>query len=74
MSPNAPDSSLRSKRIAGRVLASAELKKFLALLRAKPFRTVLASLPGYDNAITGRVMEVEEGLAGPRPARIAVPG
>ena len=55
-------------------MASAELKKFLALLRGKPFRTVLASLPGYDNAITGRVMEVEEGLAGPRPARVAALG
>jgi putative molybdopterin biosynthesis protein len=50
-------------------LESAELRKFRALLRGKAFRTVLASLPGYDNAITGRVMEVEAGLAGPRPAR-----
>jgi putative molybdopterin biosynthesis protein len=58
---------------AGR-LESAELKKFLALLRGKAFRAVLAGFPGYDNAITGRVMEVEAGLAGPRPARIAVPG
>ncbi len=55
-------------------LESAGLKKFLALLRGKPFRAVLASLPGYDNAITGRVMEVEEGLAGPRPARVAAVG
>jgi len=30
---------------------------------------VLAGLPGYDNAITGRIMGVEEGLAGPRPRR-----
>jgi len=52
-------------------LESAELRKFRTLLRGKAFRTVLASLPGYDNAITGRVMEVEEGLAGPRPARRA---
>ena len=51
-------------------LESAELKKFLALLRSKPFKAVLASLPGYDNAITGRVMELADGLAGPRPARI----
>jgi len=35
---------------------------------------VLANLPGYDNAITGRVMGVEEGLAGPRPARVATRG
>jgi putative molybdopterin biosynthesis protein len=55
-------------------LESPELKKFLALLRGKPFRAVLAALAGYDNAITGRVMEVEEGLAGPRPARIAARG
>ena len=53
---------------AGR-LESAELRKLLATLHGKPFRAVLASLPGYDNAITGRVMDVEEGLAGPRPAR-----
>jgi putative molybdopterin biosynthesis protein len=51
-------------------LQSAELKKFLALLRSKPFKAVLAALPGYDNAITGRVMEVEEGLSGPRPVRV----
>ena len=55
-------------------LESMELKKFLALLRGKSFKAVLAALPGYDNAITGRVMEVEEGLAGPRPARIAALG
>jgi len=55
-------------------LESAELKKFLALLRGKPFRAVLAALPGYDNAITGRVMEVGEGLSGPRPARVAARG
>lgn len=52
-------------------LEGAELKKLLAVLRGKPFKAVLAGLPGYDNAITGRVMEVEEGLAGPRPARVA---
>lgn len=55
-------------------LESPELKKFLALLRGKPFRAVLAALSGYDNAITGRVMDVEEGLAGPRPARVAARG
>lgn len=58
---------------AGR-LESVELKKLLATLRGKPFKAVLASLPGYDNAITGRVMDVDEGLAGPRPARVAVRG
>jgi putative molybdopterin biosynthesis protein len=55
-------------------LESAELKKLLSLLRGKPFKTVLAALPGYDSAITGRTMEVEEGLAGPRPARVALRG
>jgi len=55
-------------------LESAELKKLLSLLRGKAFKAVLAALPGYDNAITGRTMEVEEGLAGPRPARVAVRG
>jgi len=59
--------------VAGR-LESAELKKFLAVLRGKPFKAVLANLPGYDGAITGRVMGVEEGLAGPRPARVATRG
>ena len=58
---------------AGR-LENTELKKFLAVLRGKPFKAVLADLPGYDNAITGRVMGVEEGLAGPRPARVAARG
>jgi molybdate transport repressor ModE-like protein len=54
-------------------LGSPEVKKLLALLRGKPFKAVLASLPGYDNAIAGCVMEVEEGLAGPRPARAGTP-
>lgn len=52
-------------------LESAELKKFLALLRGKSFKAVLAASPGYDNAITGRIMDVAEGLAGPRPARVS---
>jgi len=51
-------------------LERAEVKKFLALLRGKPFKNMLAALPGYDGAITGRVMQIEEGLAGPRPARV----
>jgi len=55
-------------------LESAALKKFLVLVRSKPFKAVLASLPGYDGAITGRVMDVAEGLAGPRPARVAALG
>ena len=55
-------------------LERAEIKKLLSLLRGRPFRAVLASLPGYDAAITGRILEVEEGLAGPRPARVATRG
>ena len=55
-------------------LESNEVKKFLAFLRGKPFKAVLASLPGYGNAITGRVMGIAEGLEGPRPARVAAPG
>jgi putative molybdopterin biosynthesis protein len=55
-------------------LESSEVKKFLAFLRGKPFKAVLGSLPGYDNAITGRVMGIAEGLDGPRPARVAALG
>jgi molybdate transport repressor ModE-like protein len=55
-------------------MESVEMRKLLTALRGKPFRAVLASLAGYDSAITGRVMDVEEGLAGPRPARVAVRG
>jgi putative molybdopterin biosynthesis protein len=53
-------------------LERVELRKFLAVLRGKRFKAVLASLPGYDGAITGRLMQIEEGLAGPRPARARV--
>ncbi len=52
-------------------MESSEVRKLLAFLRGKAFKAVLASLPGYDNAITGRVMEIAEGLDGPRPARFA---
>ena len=50
-----------------------ELRKFIALLRSARFGTILSRLPGYDNAITGRVTDVAHGLAGPRPARNAAP-
>jgi putative molybdopterin biosynthesis protein len=50
-------------------LAGRELKPLLTMLRGKAFRDVLRSLPGYDDAITGRAFEVTEGLAGPRPAK-----
>jgi putative molybdopterin biosynthesis protein len=52
-------------------LESPELKKFLSLIRGKAFKLMVAALPGYDNALTGRVMEIGEGLAGPRPARVS---
>lgn len=55
-------------------LESSELKKLVAFLRGKPFKALLESLPGYDSAIAGRVMEVAEGLEGPRPARIPAAG
>jgi molybdate transport repressor ModE-like protein len=51
----------------------AEARKLLGILRGKAFKAILASLPGYDDGITGRVMGVEEGLAGPRPARVTPP-
>jgi putative molybdopterin biosynthesis protein len=54
----------RAERIAGR-----EVRGVVALLRGKAFRSVIESLAGYDDAITGRVFDVAEGLAGPRPAR-----
>ena len=49
-------------------LKDADLQALLRLLRGAPFRSLLASLPGYDKAIAGKVMEVSEGLRGPRPA------
>jgi putative molybdopterin biosynthesis protein len=50
-------------------VASREVEAVIALLRGKPFRELLASLAGYDDAITGRVLSIAEGLGGPRPAR-----
>jgi putative molybdopterin biosynthesis protein len=50
-------------------LASPSVEAVVALLRGKAFRELLGTLPGYDDAITGRVLEVPEGLGGPRPAR-----
>ncbi len=50
-------------------LASRGVETVLALLRGKAFRDLLGTLPGYDDAITGRVFGVADGLAGPRPAR-----
>jgi putative molybdopterin biosynthesis protein len=50
-------------------LASRDIEACIALLRGKAFRDLLAALPGYDDAIAGRVFEVADGLAGPRPAR-----
>lgn len=51
---------------AGR-LAGADLRQLVSLLRSDQFRAILSRLPGYDGAIAGRIMSVEEGLAGPRP-------
>ena len=50
-------------------LASGGVEAVVALLRGTAFRDVLRTLPGYDDAITGRILGVAEGLAGPRPAR-----
>lgn len=50
-------------------LASRDVETAVALLGGKAFRDLLATLPGYDGAIAGRVFEVADGLAGPRPAR-----
>jgi putative molybdopterin biosynthesis protein len=49
--------------------ATRDVETAVALLRGRAFRELLGALPGYDDAITGRVFEVAEGLAGPRPAR-----
>jgi putative molybdopterin biosynthesis protein len=50
-------------------LASRGVEAVVALLRGKAFRDLLGTLPGYDDAIAGRVLGVAEGLGGPRPAR-----
>jgi putative molybdopterin biosynthesis protein len=50
-------------------LASRGVEAAVAIIGGKAFRELLASLPGYDDAITGRVLSVAEGLGGPRPAR-----
>lgn len=47
------------------LLADPALAEFLALLRGEEFRRILASLPGYGSAITGRTYGVREVLAGP---------
>jgi putative molybdopterin biosynthesis protein len=54
----------RADRLTGR-----GVEAVVALLRGKAFRELLGTLPGYDDAIAGRVLEVPEGLGGPRPAR-----
>ncbi len=50
---------------------SAAMREFLALLRGPGFREIIAGLPGYDDAITGKVMAVGDALGGPRPGRRA---
>ena len=52
---------LAGKRTALRAGPGAEL---LAVLRGPDFRELLAGLPGYGDAITGRVFELDEALRG----------
>jgi molybdate-binding protein len=52
----------------GERLKDSDVQALLRTLRGTRFRTILAGLPGYDKAIAGKVMEVGEGLSGPRPA------
>jgi len=47
-----------------------DVRALLQTLRGARFRTILAGLPGYDKAIAGKVMGVDEGLSGPRPAGV----
>lgn len=49
-------------------LESREMREFLALLRGRRFGQILAELRGYDGAICGKVMDIGEGITGPRPA------
>ena len=57
---------LAGKRTALRAGPGAEL---LAVLRSPAFRELLAGLPGYGDAITGRVFELDEVLRSPSTAR-----
>jgi putative molybdopterin biosynthesis protein len=49
-------------------LKDADVQALVQTLRSARFRTILAGLPGYDKAIAGKVMDVGDGLSGPRPA------
>ena len=49
-------------------LREAPLKEFLALLGSDDFRTLLAQLPGYGNAITGMIYEFGQVLPLEEPA------
>jgi putative molybdopterin biosynthesis protein len=49
-------------------LKDSDMQALLQTLRGARFRAILADLPGYDRAITGKVMGVADGLSGPRPA------
>ena len=44
------------------VLRAAPGAELLAILRSESFRELLAALPGYGTAITGRIFEVDEAL------------
>jgi len=48
-----------------------EITEFLAILRGKEFREILAGLPGYGNAITGTIFGVDEALVPGNPGRPA---
>jgi hypothetical protein len=45
------------------VLRAGPPGELLAILRGAPFRELLAALPGYGDAVTGRIFEVDEVLA-----------
>ncbi|HTP62102.1 MAG TPA: substrate-binding domain-containing protein [Burkholderiales bacterium] len=48
-------------------MARPEIAQFVQVLRSEEFKGILSELPGYGNAITGEVFDVESAL---RPARL----
>ena len=48
-------------------MARPEIAQFVQVLRSEEFKGILSALPGYGNAITGEVFDVESAL---RPARL----
>jgi molybdate-binding protein len=57
-------------------LAEAALIELVETLRGEEFREILAGSPGYGNAITGKIFDVDKALprarAAARPARLRV--